>query len=80
MLATPSGLAGTVIPLLQGRVDIELLADAIVDYASNSQLLAKHTSRIALVSGVHGSDDILQAHERFYANSIMQSTLWEPER
>jgi len=73
MLATPSGLAGTVIPLLQGRVDIKLLADAIVNYASNSQLLAEHTSRIALVSGVDGTDDVLHAHERFYANSIRQT-------
>ena len=74
MLATPVGLAGTVIPLVEGRVDTALLAAAIVDYATNSPLLAEHTSRIALVAGVHGTGDILQAHERFYANSLMETT------
>ena len=70
MLTTPLGLAGTVVPLDQGRLIVSDLTDAIVHYAEHRQLLTQHTECALKAMADSSNEDFVSAHHRFYQRAL----------
>jgi hypothetical protein len=72
MLSTADGLAGTVVPLRDGKVEVAELAQAIVAYVREDGLLARHAARARSAHGANDCEAFLQAHEELYRRALGQ--------